>query len=289
MASPQPPPRYLKLFSERVVLSVIGLNIVALFAHGFAGIRSSGLGQALAVFDYICLVYFVIEIVAKVNWSGWERFWSRGMNRFDFLVVALSTPALVAPFMDWSDLSAIVALRGFRMVRLLRVLRFIPHSERLWLGVVRAMKAAVGLLLVIVGYNLVLGLMASHLLGTIDPVNFGDPLVSVYSIFKVFTIENWHDIPDKIAQSQPWVVGWLVRTFFVVAVVTGGLLGLGLTNAVLVDEMVMDNTEGLERDLILLTNELKRTQASQADQLVALNEKLDRVLARLSPPPDDST
>ena len=38
-----------------------------------------------------------------------------------------------------------------------------------------------------------------------------------------------------------------VRSFFVLSVLTGGVIGLGLTNAVFVDEM-MDNNEPLERN-----------------------------------------
>lgn len=52
------------------------------------------------------------------------------------------------------------------------------------------------------------------------------------------------------------VVG--ARIFFVVAVLVGGILGLSLANAVFVDEMMMDNTENLERKVDALTEEVRR-------------------------------
>ena len=48
------------------------------------------------------------------------------------------------------------------------------------------------------------------------------------------------------------------RIFFVVAVLIGGILGLSLANAVFVDEMMMDNTESLERKMDALTEEVAR-------------------------------
>ena len=45
---------------------------------------------------------------------------------------------------------------------------------------------------------------------------------------------------------------------FVLAVLIGGILGLSLANAVFVDEMMMDNTEVLERKIDALTEEVRR-------------------------------
>jgi voltage-gated sodium channel len=44
----------------------------------------------------------------------------------------------------------------------------------------------------------------------------------------------------------------------VAAVLIGGILGLSLANAVFVDEMMMDNTEILERKVDTLTEEVRR-------------------------------
>jgi voltage-gated sodium channel len=41
------------------------------------------------------------------------------------------------------------------------------------------------------------------------------------------------------------------------AVLIGGILGLSLANAVFIDEMMMDNTDELERKVDILTEELR--------------------------------
>lgn len=51
--------------------------------------------------------------------------------------------------------------------------------------------------------------------------------------------------------------GTAVRLFFVAAVFIGGILGLSLANAVFVDEMMMDNTDALERKVDALTDEVR--------------------------------
>ena len=59
-------------------------------------------------------------------------------------------------------------------------------------------------------------------------------------------------------------------------VVTGGLLGLSLTNAVLVDEMVMDNTDPVEKKIDTLAAELKELRKHQDQIMTMLDSKLNR-------------
>ncbi|MDA3962009.1 MAG: ion transporter, partial [Planctomycetota bacterium] len=137
----------------------------------------------------------------------------------------------------------------------------IPESARLLEGVGRALKASVGLLLVLILFNLILGLAACHFFGEAAPQYFGDPLVSMYSMFKVFTVEGWYEIPDQIAAQAGPLAGYGVRAFFVMAVLTGGILGLTLTTAVFVDEMVMDNNAAVEKQLRAVQDELAEIKA----------------------------
>ena len=58
--------------------------------------------------------------------------------------------------------------------------------------------------------------------------------------------------------------GILVRGYFVLAVLVGGILGLSLTNAVFVDEMTADNNDRLEQMVSDLREELADNQKSGA-------------------------
>ncbi len=275
MPSRQLPPNLMVLISERVVLGVIAFNMLVLFLRGFPAFRGTEWDQWLFVLDYACLLFFGLEVILKVYYLGWEKYWSSNMNRFDFLIVAASAPALLAPLIGSAeDLALVLLLRGGRLLRFLRLLRFIPNAEHTWAGVWRALKASVGLILALTLYNLVLGLVASHLFHQFSPEHFGDPMISIYTIFKVFTVEGWFEVPDLIAARSSPAVAYMVRGFFVFTVVTGGLLGLSITNAVLVDEMVMDNNDALEA-------ELKQVHIELAALRCAHEEGVKAILARL--------
>jgi len=260
------------IIAERSVIVVILLNTLALFTMAFTDPRLAPLAAppgAVAVrvyqigfwVDFGCVIYFLVEIVLKIGKEGWRQFWTSNWNRFDFTVVVLSAPVLLSPVLDVHDLSVLLALRLGRLFRLFRVMRFIPNREHLFLGIRRALKASLGVFLALLLINLVLSLGATQLFGRWAPEYFGNPVLATYSLFRVFTLEGWYEIPAAIAQTAPPIVGLLARLYFVGAVLVGGILGLSLANAVFVDEMTMDNTQSLEKKVDRLLEELQDLRA----------------------------
>lgn len=261
------------LISERAVIAMIVINTVALavMAHfgphgGYDTVRHI-FEDAPVVFrvawciDYGCIVYFLAEMLIKVREHGFRRYWGNGWNRFDFLVVIISIPVLLRPFVDLPDTGVILTLRLGRLFRLFRVMRFIPNREHLYTGIQRALRASVGVFLAILLLNIILALGATELFGEFDPEHFGNPLLSSYSLFQVFTVEGWYEIPATIAKAAdasgaPWM-GVLARIYFLGSVTVGGLLGLALANAVFVDEMMVDNNDDLEKKVDDLTEEVR--------------------------------
>ncbi len=263
------------LISERLVISVIVINTVALFVMAYtdpelaAAITEESTTFKVAFWiDYACVVYFLIEVALKWHDEGNRRYWSSSWNRFDFIIVLLSAPVLLHPLIEGADqLSLLLVLRVGRLFRLFRVMRFIPNREHIYQGVKRALKASVGVLLALVLINLVLSLGATQLFGRHAPEHFGNPAISSYSMFRIFTVEGWHEIPAAIAKSEhatPFIVVF-ARLYFSGAVLIGGILGLSLANAVFVDEMTMDNNRGVEAKLDLLTDELRSLRQQLAD------------------------
>jgi voltage-gated sodium channel len=183
-------------------------------------------------------------------------------------------PALLGPVIDSSQFAIILILRLGRLFRLFRVLRFIPNLEHLAEGVQRALRASVGVFLGLFLVILILSVSATLLFRDIDPEHFGNPVTASYTIFKVFTVEGWYEIPEaleerasgsaKVTDTRAFAVA--VRFFFVVAVLVGGILGLSLANAVFVDEMMMDNTADLEAKVDALTEEVRELRRFLEDQ-----------------------
>jgi voltage-gated sodium channel len=243
--------------ADRLVMTVIVINATALVLHEMAAPGTS-LGSFWFWVDYACVVFFMAEAALKINRDGWARYWASGWNKFDFTVVVLSLPALLGPFLDVSQFAFVLILRLGRLFRLFRLLRFIPNLDHLVMGVRRALRASIGVFLALLLINLILAVMATLLFRDHDPEHFGNPVASGYSIFQVFTVEGWNEIAEDLEENAPsraWVAG--TRIFFVLAVLIGGILGLSLANAVFVDEMMMDNTEILERKVDELTEEIR--------------------------------
>jgi voltage-gated sodium channel len=253
-----------QLVSDRLVMAVIVLNATALVLHEMAPAGSIS-ARLWFWIDYVCVVFFLVEALLKIRRDGWPLFWTSGWNKFDFSVVVVSLPALLGPFLDVSQFAFVLVLRLGRLFRLFRVLRFIPNLDHLVTGVHRALRASIGVFLALVLINIILAVMATLCFRDLDPEHFGNPIAAGYSIFQVFTVEGWNEIAGRLEEraessdvANPGLLIAGTRAFFVVAVLIGGILGLSLANAVFIDEMMMDNTEALERKVDALTEEVRR-------------------------------
>lgn len=236
------------LISERFVMSLIVINTLSLFFYEFPSIRHQ-IGDYLLWVDRICISLFILEATLKLQGLR-TKYFQNSWNIFDFTVTVLSVPSLVIIFAngeEWSWLASASIIRAGRLLRFLRLLKFIPNSEHLLEGIVRALKASVGVFLTLILLNITLALTATMFFGPFSPEYFGDPIKSSYSLLKMFTVEGWYDIPDEVAGANPesWM-GTLLRGYAILTVLVGGILGMSLANAVFVDEMTSDNNAKLE-------------------------------------------
>jgi len=245
------------LISERTVSVVILINALALFLQDHAHDHMAFEDPWFLV-DYICVSFYLLEAILKIGRLGWRGYWSNGWNRFDMFVLLLSLPVLGTPWLDLRHFSVAAILRMGRLLRLFRLMHFIPNRHHLVDGIRRALKASVGVFLALAVVNIILAVGASMLFGELAPEHFDTPAMASYSIFRVFTVEGWHEIPALLAdRAQDPSMAILARIYFVFCVTIGGLLGLSLANAVFVDEMTMDNTIRLEGKVDALQEDLR--------------------------------
>lgn len=251
------------IISEATVFTVIAINAFTLFLDAFPTIHEIS-HDVLFWIDYACVVFFLFEILLKVREFTFRGYWSNKWNRFDFIIVMISLPVLLSPFFDLRSFSVFLILRMSRLLRLFKVLRFIPNGELIAAGLIRSLKASVSVFLALFFLNLLFALGATMIFGDELPEHFGNPIVSIYTLFRVFTVEGWYEIPDLLlseSSSFAWVA--LVRVYFAVSVLIGGILGLSLANAVFVDEMTADNTKHLE----VMIGDLSRDVAGLREEL----------------------
>lgn len=249
------------LISERLVVVVILLNAAALTLIGYTDMdqhtRAWHNDQAFYVgraVDRACVGFFVVEVLLKIRRHGWRGYWVNSWNRFDFIVTLLSLPALLPTLGVFAGVSV---FRVGRLFRLFRLMRFIPNRDHLYAGVKRALRASIGIFLALCIVNFVLSIGATFLFADEAPQYFGHPALSSYTLFRVFSVEGWYEIPDAIAQNSTPFWGAIARLYFMGSLLGGGILGLSLANAIFVDEMTVDNNDNLERKVEALTDEIR--------------------------------
>ena len=246
------------------MLAIVAVNSLLIYAMYFPSLRGV---VWLEYLDMAFIFLFVLEAIYKIATNGVAGYFRDGWNRFDFVILLLSMPTLLVPFTEVPDTAVFIVLRLFRLVRIARVLRFVPNMHHILAGLGRALKASVFVFFALGFLLFVFSIMTCHFYHDVVPEHFGDPLISLYSVFQLFTVEGWYEIPNLVAErtDKPWVVG-LTRMYFAVVVLLGGVLGMSLANAVFVDEMTMDNTDELEAKVDQLSEQIAELKQMLQDR-----------------------
>lgn len=240
--------------SERNIMVAILLNAIVIFFMYFPEFENS---RFLLLLDNFFLLVFIAEALVKVRVHKWKYYIANGWNRFDLTIILLSLPSLMESFLDVPNTSLLLVLRLFRLIRLIRFIRFVPHITMIMSGLGRALKSSVFILLALIFFNFMLSLITCHFFRHLAPEYFANPMISAYSIFQLFTLEGWAEIPQLISErtDDPWISG-MARFYFVVVVLFGGIFGLSLANAIFVDEMTIDNNRKLEDKIDVLQQQI---------------------------------
>jgi voltage-gated sodium channel len=244
--------------SDKFILWIILLNAITIFLQGFE--IEPGYLSLIRIADNLFTVIFLAEMIVKIREYGFTGYWKGNWNKFDAILIVLATPSLVLWVfnLDNVGLQFLLVFRIARVFKFFRFIKFIPNVDKLIKGINQALKASV---IVIIGffiYNFVVSIITCFLYKNIAPDYFGNPIQSFYSIFKIFTVEGWYEIPDLIAGKTNVVVAFLSKVYFILILLTGGIFGLSLVNSIFVDAMVSDNNEDLEKKVDALTSEISK-------------------------------
>ena len=250
--------KFKKIFlNENVILSIIIINTLIIF------LTESGINNfLLSHVDIFITFFFIIEMIVKIKESGFRKFWSNGWDRFDFFIIVISIPSIITLFADVSlpNLSAILALRLLRIFRIFRVFKFFPNFNQITKGFVRALKQSRAILIGFIIIIIISGLINCCLYKNIAPEFFSTPLKSIYTVFRIFTIEGWYEIPDTIAAATTPFIGKISRLYFCLLLCGGGIIGLSFINSVFVDAMAEDNNDDIKEQLNRIEKKLEELE-----------------------------
>ncbi len=250
--------------NDKIILGFIIANAAIIFA------QESGFTMPWLYFLDIAISFiFVIEMIVKHRAFGLKNYWKDSWNRLDGVLVIISLPSLFEIFFTTGlNLSFVLALRVFRVFKFFRIIRFLPNIKELSKGLKKALKDSYAVFLSFIIIIFIFALLNCSLFAKSAPEYFATPLDSIYSIFKLFTIEGWFEIPEVIADyysDAPFVVH-VVKLYFSLLLIVGGVIGLSLINSVFVDAMVSDNNDELNKEV-----------AKLHEKIDSLTEKIDEL------------
>ncbi|MCD7963894.1 MAG: ion transporter [Rikenellaceae bacterium] len=241
--------------NERFILTLIMINAALIFFQEFEQAP-----RWLEYTDNIFTILFAFEMFVKIRTYGDENYWKNNWNRLDGILVIIALFGLILElfrFIDAEALQIILTIRVLRVFKSFRLIRFVPNIKGIIAGVKRALKSSY---IVIMAFSLLLfisAILTCSLFKDVAPEYFNTPLDSMYSVFRIFSVEGWTDIPDLIATRTIPIVGFLTKVYFVVLLFAGGILGMSLINSIFVDAMISPNSDKLEAKVELLTEKLE--------------------------------
>ena len=253
-----------KIFlNEKIIMAVILLNAVVIYLQ-ISGIST----PVLTGLDIACTLIFLMEMILKHLKLGVKEYWRSGWNRLDGILVIVSLPSLVEIFLPTGmmDLSILLIFRLLRVLRFFRVLHFFPNFTQIVKAFKMAMRESYAILLCFFVIIVIFGLLNCSLFKDVAPQYFATPLESIYSVFRICTVEGWYDIPDTIAEGTTPLIGGLVRLYFVFLLILGGIIGMSFINSIFEDAMVSDNNDDVMKKLEELETKidnLKQTSEKQ--------------------------
>lgn len=239
------------------MLVLVLINTGIIFVSGFL----TNQGGTLLIIDTIFTLLFLFEAVVKIRVRGFSEYWSDGWNRFDFIIVLLALPSCINVFGPiLPGTSILLSLRTMRAFKSFRLLKFVPNVENLLNGIKLAFKASYIVTIGMIVLLLVFSIVTTFLFGSSAPQYFGNPALSVYSIFRLFTIEGWYDMPEAIAINSGSAMAVFARIYFSILLFLGGIIGMSLVNSIFVDAMAADNNDEVLEKLSKLEEKLDNIQ-----------------------------
>ena len=202
------------------------------------------------------LAVFIIEALIKMaaEYPNVRRYFRDGWNVFDFAIIVVSLiPAT-------GQLATLARLA--RLLRVLRLISTLPELRLIVATLVRSIPSMghVILLMSIIFY--VYAVAGYHLFNDVDPEHWRNLGISLLSLFRIVTLEDWTDIMYAAMAAKPWA--WV---YFVSFVVLGTFVVVNLFIAVVLNNLDEAKAERL-RELTLaptpeeILSELRETQAA---------------------------
>lgn len=223
------------------------------------------IGAWLEWVNRIVLAVFIVEAALKIYAVAprLRDYFGNGWNLFDFSVVVFSLLPATGQF-------AMIA----RLARLLRVLRLISTIPELRLIVATLVRSIPSMMHVIMLMGVIFYIYAVagyHIFHEHDPVHWRSLGISLLTLFRIVTLEDWTDVMYKAMELS--VYAW---AYFVSFVVVGTFVVINLFIAVVLNNLEESKAERLQQlQQPASREEILRELRSTRDALRRLEQRLN--------------
>ena len=224
--------------------------------------------------NQVTIAIFVVEAILKIiaHHPKMLNYFKDGWNVFDFIVVVLC----LIPSTGHLPMLA-------RVLRLLRVVSVIPPLRVLVSVLVRSLPGMCHIVTLTIVIFYVYGVAGHHLFAEVDPTHWESLGISLLSLFRIVTLEDWTDIMYAAMEAYWWA--WM---YFVSLVLVGTFVVFNLIIAVVIQnhdkaikESLRDEFEHLQEgideqthtQLLLAEIEQIRESMDRLEQRVAISQK----------------
>ncbi len=219
----------------------------------------------LRIADYFVTIYFVFELAIKmVAEKRFLNFFKSGWNLFDFIIVAVTLLPL-----ESSNLAAIARL--MRVFRILRLFTARPELKAIIDMLIRAIPSIIDIVILMFIIFYIYAIIGSFFFMNLPSGLWENFLVSMLTLFRVLTFEDWTDVMYEAMEVYPWA--WV---YFVSFVIIAAFVFFNLFVAVIIGEMQKlqeaDMKEEIHEDHQKLDIILKEVQ-SLRDEIKQLKDE----------------
>ncbi|WP_116368532.1 ion transporter [Parahaliea mediterranea] len=193
-----------KLF-ELLVISIILMSALLIGAKTYP--LPPLVNQLVVILDWGITLFFLVEITIRfMGESDKKRFFRSGWNVFDTLIVVVS----LIPIED-SELALIGRL--VRIFRVLRMVSIIPELRTLLNSLLAALPQLgyVMLMMFIIFY--IYAAVGTTFFADINDTLWGDISVSLLTLFRIMTFEDWTDVMYETMAVYP--LSWTYYLSFI--------------------------------------------------------------------------
>lgn len=254
-------------YFQAFTVAVIILAALSIGANTFE--LAEGVSSAIYWLDQLILLFFIVEIVIKFfSYQNKLEFFKSGWNLFDTAIVIGSLIPAAG--------QGILIARLLRVFRVLRLVSAVPQLKLLINALFKAIPkmSYIAVLMFIIFY--IYAVLGSLLFSDINDVLWGDVSISMLTLFRVATFEDWTDVMYETMTIYPLSWVYYLTFIFLTAFVFLNMM-IGVVIETMTAEHALAEQDKNEELPLLSEDHQPRQMFATHQQVAALQQELAEI------------